>query len=448
MANILVTDDEESIRDVLATFLDLCQHKVTLAESGEKAVELIQENIFDIALIDLKMGKIDGMAVLSAIRDISPDTEVIMITAFGTVPIAVQAMRSGAYDFIPKPVNLDELKLTIDRALENSEMSIGVKVLKTQVKDKSKFSNIIGSTPIMFNLFSLIENVCRFDTTALITGESGTGKELVARTIHANSPRNVNFFIPVNCAAIPENLQESEFFGHTKGAFTDANENKKGLFEEAHQGTVFLDEIADASPSTQLKLLRFLENGEIKRVGENTPINVDVRLIAATNKDLQQEIEKKNFREDLFYRINVVEIRLPPLRERKDDIPLLAEHFLRKHTAKSKKEIHKISPQVMKMLMEYDWTGNIRELENAIIYAITFSSKDTILPEFLPENIQLESNKGRHAGKSDQMSLDELKNEYIIQIFEKTDQNYSKASEILGISRATLYRKVKEYGKK
>jgi two-component system response regulator AtoC len=447
MANILVTDDEKFIRDVLSTFLDLYHHKVTLAESGEEAIKIIQENIFDIAIVDLKMNGMDGMAVLGAIKEISPDTEVIMVTAFATVPIAVQAMRAGAYDFIAKPINLDELKMTIDRTLEKREIAIGVKALKTQVKDKSKFSSIIGSTDAMSHVFSLIENVCRFDTTVLITGESGTGKELVARTIHANSPRNNNLFIPVNCAAIPETLQESEFFGYTKGAFTDATENKKGLFEDAHKGTVFLDEIADASPSTQLKLLRFLEDGEIRRVGENTPIYVEVRLIAATNKDLSQEIKENKFREDLYYRIHVVEIHLPPLRERKDDIPLLAEHFLRVYATKSKKEIYNISPQAMKILLHYDWHGNIRELQSVIQYSVAFSNRDTILPESFPSEIQ-SSNKGRSNGRKNQMSLDELERAYILQMLEKVSWNYSKASEILGISRATIYRKVREYGLK
>jgi transcriptional regulator with PAS, ATPase and Fis domain len=323
-----------------------------------------------------------------------------------------------------------------------------MKMFKTQVRDKSKFSNIIGSTPAMYEVFSLIENVCRFDTTVLITGESGTGKELVARSIHANSSRSNNLLIPINCATIPENLQESEFFGYKKGSFTDANEDKKGLFEDAHQGTVFLDEIADASPSTQLKLLRFLENGEIRRIGENTPTYVDVRLITATNKNLQREIENGSFREDLYYRINVVEIHLPPLRERKDDIPLLAEHFLHIHVSKSKKDIRNISRQAMQILLQYDWPGNIRELQSVIQYSVAFCNKNVITPEFLPENIQNVSKKIKINNKSGQMSLDEIKNEYIFQMLEKLSWNYSKASEILGISRATLYRKIKESNRK
>jgi len=444
MANILVTDDKQEIRKVLMDFLEMDHHQVSLAESGEKALELIQENIFDVAIIDLKMEGIDGMAVLKAIKDISPETEVIMITAYGTISTAIQAMRSGAYDFITKPLNFDELKLIIDRALEKREITIGMKVLQTNAKDKKKFSNIIGSTPVMYNIFALIEKVCRFDTAVLITGETGTGKELIARTIHNNSPRCNNPFVPVNCTTIPENLQESEFFGHTKGAFTDANENKKGLFESAHKGTIFLDEIGDASLATQLKLLRFLEDGEIRKVGENNPTNVDVRLITATNKDLVKAIEEKEFREDLYYRINVVEITLPPLRERKDDIPLLAEHFLRIHSSKLN-NIYNISSQALAILMQYDWPGNIRELKSAIQHAVAFTSKDTIIPSSLPSHI-LSANNEKRSDEKKQMSLHELEKIYMLQMLEDLSWNLSQVSKIMGVSRATIYRKVKEFG--
>jgi two-component system response regulator HydG len=445
MANILVTDDKESIRNILRVFLEMNNHQVALAESGEKAIKLIEDNIFDVAIIDLKMEGMDGMALLKAIREISPETEIVMITAYGTIPTAVQAMRSGAYDFITKPLNLDELKLIIERALEKREITIGMKVLQTQTKDRQKFSNLIGSTPPMNNVLALIEKVCRFDTTVLITGESGTGKELVARTIHSNSSRRNNSFIPVNCAAVPESLQESEFFGHAKGAFTDAIEQKKGLFEDAHKGTVFLDEIGDASLPTQLKLLRFLEDGEIRRVGENTSFYVDVRLITATNKDLLKAIDEKKFRDDLYYRINVVEISMPPLRERKDDIPLLAEHFLQIYSSKSERDIYNISQQSLAVLMQYDWPGNVRELQSVIQRAIAYTNKDTILPESLPSQILSVSTKKRFDEKK-QMSLPDLEKTYILQMLESSSWNLSQASKIMGISRATIYRKVKEFG--
>ena len=447
MANILVTDDKEAIRNVLMTFLEMNQHQVALAESGEKALELIQENIFDVAIVDLKMEGIDGMDVLKAIKDVSPETEVIMITAYGTIPTAIQAMRSGAYDFITKPLNLDELKLIIDRALEKREITIGMKVFQIHAKERQKFSNLIGSTQAMYKIFALIDQVCRFDTAVLITGETGTGKELVARTIHYNSPRRSKPFVPVNCTTIPENLQESEFFGHAKGAFTDANENKMGLFESAHKGTVFLDEIGDASLPTQLKLLRFLEDGEIRRVGENTPIYVDVRFITATNKNLVKAIEEKEFRDDLYYRINVVEINLPPLKERKDDIPLLAEHFLQIYSGKSKtiQKINNISQQAINVLMQYDWPGNVRELQSVIQHAVAFTNKDTILPDSFPPQILSMGNKKRSNEKK-QMSLQEIEKSYVLQMLDNLSWNLSQASKIMGISRATLYRKVKEYG--
>jgi DNA-binding NtrC family response regulator len=445
MANILVTDDNEAIRNALKDFLEKDQHQIALAESGEKAVELLQDNIFDVAIVDLIMEEIDGMAVLKAIKDISPETEVIMITGHGTISIAIQAMRSGAYDFITKPPNFDELKLLIDRALEKREITIGMKVLQTHARERQKFSSLIGSTPAIYKVFALIEKVCRFDTTVLITGETGTGKDLVARTIHANSPRCNNPFVSINCSSTPESLQESEFFGHIKGAFTDANENKKGLFESAHKGTIFLDEIGDASLATQLKLLRFLEDGEIRRVGENTSIHIDVRLITATNKNLLKAIEEKEFREDLYYRIHVVEINIPPLRERKDDIPLLAEHFLRTYSGRLGKKINNISQQALALLMQYDWPGNVRELQSVIRHTVAFTDKDTIVPESFPDEILNIDNK-KQSDEKKQMSLQEIEKAYMIQMLENFSWNYSQASKIMGISRATIYRKIKEYG--
>jgi DNA-binding NtrC family response regulator len=447
LANILVADDDAIIGKFLLEFFEENNHQVVLAESGEKAIKLIQENIYDIAVLDVKMGNIGGLDVLEYLKDISPDTEAIMITGKGTIPIAVQAMRSGAYDFITKPLNPNELKLVIDRSLERREIAIGMKVFQDQKREKEKFSNIIGSTPAISKVFDLIEKVCKFSTSVLITGESGTGKELVARTIHANSPRKNFPFMPVNCAAIPESLQETEFFGHAKGAFTDAVDQKRGLFEDADKGTIFLDEIADSSPSTQLKLLRFLEDGEIRRVGENTSIHVDVRLITATNKNILKAIEERNFREDLYYRIRVVEIRLPSLRERKDDIPLLADYFLKLYSKRSDKKIGKISPQTLKILMQYDWPGNVRELQSAIQYSVAFSNKDTISPEFLPSHIKTENGKRIPNIKNNHMTLKEIEAVYINHILDSFPKNLTKASEILGVSRTTLYRKLKEYGK-
>ncbi|MGB9597127.1 MAG: sigma-54-dependent transcriptional regulator, partial [Candidatus Poribacteria bacterium] len=412
MASILIADDDPIIRNILSDFLQKDNHRIVTAESGEKAIKLAQDTIFDVAIIDVKMDDINGIEVLEFIKNTTPDTEVIIITGNGSIPIAVQAMRANAYDFVTKPIDQNKLKLIIDRSLQKQEISASIKILQSQEKEKKKFSNIIGSTPAMFEVFDLIEKVCNFNTTVLITGESGTGKELVARTIHSNSPRRNFPFIPINCAAIPESLQETEFFGYAKGAFTGAVDQKIGLFEEADNGTIFLDEIGDASPSTQLKLLRFLEDGEIRRVGENIPIHVNARLITATNKDLSKAIAEGTFREDLYYRINVVEIKLPTLRERKDDIPLLAEYFLKLYSTRLGKKIDNISESALKILMRYDWPGNVRELQSAIQYSVAFANKDTLLPDFLPSHIKSENGKKANYVKSNLPKLQQVKAMY------------------------------------
>ncbi len=445
MANILVVDDMESIRDVLSGVLTKNGHNVSEAASGEEAVILVQEDIFDIVIVDFRMGGLDGLDLLKAVKDISPDTEFIMLTGHATIDTAVRAMRLGVYDFVTKPINLDELTLIINRVLENVELADSVRVLRTQAKERYRFPDIIGNAPAMLAVFALIEKVCQFDSTVLITGESGTGKELVARAIYDNSPRSDEVFIPINCAALPESIQESELFGHMRGAFTDAIDGKKGLFEEAHGGTVFLDEIADASLSTQAKLLRFLAEGEIRRVGGNTPVRVDVRLIAATNKDLSQAVEEKTFREDLYYRINVVRIHLPPIRERKDDIPLLAHHFVKKYAQNKKENVRHLSREALSLLMQHDWPGNVRELENAIQYAIALTRDDTILPSALPPNIRPGGDDTTLKAENDQMSLYEVEKAYILQVLEEHSWDRAKAAAALGIGRATIYRKLKEY---
>lgn len=446
MANILVVDDSESIRDVLSHFLTRNGHHIAQAASGEEAIASMQEDIFDIAIIDIRMDGVSGLDLLKIVKDISPDTEIITITGYATVDTAVEAMKLGAYDFVTKPVSIEELLLIMNRALGKREFTDSVKAIKTQVKEKHRFTNIIGNTPAMLRVSALIERVCHVDSAVLVTGESGTGKELVARTIHTNSRRRHRPFVPVNCAALPEDIQESELFGHAKGAFTDAISSKKGLFEEAHSGTVFLDEIADASSATQAKLLRFLENGEIRRVGENTPVYVDVRLIAATSKDISEAVKEKAFREDLYYRINVIRIHLPPLRERKDDISHLAHHFMRKYARHTGKNIHHISQEVLSLLMEYDWPGNVRELQNAIQHAVAFTRDDAIFPSSLPSHVRTGGDEILPQSPRERMSLYELKRAYTLQMLEKYSWNCAKAAAALGIGRATIYRKLKEYG--
>ena len=446
MANILIIDDSKRIQNVSSTALMENGHHVSLAVSGEDAIASMQEDIFDIALLDFRMGRLSGLDFLRAVRNISPDTEIIMLIGYDEIDIAVEAMKLGVYDFVTKPINVDELMLIIDRALEKMELADSVRTLRIQMKERYKFPDITGSTPSMLAVFARIERVCQSDCTVLITGETGTGKELVARAIYANSLRFNKPYIPINCAALPDNIQESELFGHMKGAFTDAVSNEKGLFEGAHGGTVFLDEVADASMPTQAKLLRFLEDGEIRRVGENTPIYVDVRLIAATNKDILQAVEEGTFREDLYWRINVVEIHLPPLRERKDDIPLLVHRFMNKYARNKRENVRHISREALSLLLKYDWPGNIRGLENAIRRAIAFTQGDIILPTVLPPPVQSGDSDTSPKARSDQMSLRELEKAYILQVLEECSWDRTETAKILGIGRATIYRKIEEYG--
>ncbi|MBD3184650.1 response regulator [Candidatus Poribacteria bacterium] len=445
MANILIADRSKTIRRILSKAFTDMRHNIAEASSGSEAMELMKKDIFDIAIIDLQIEEVSGIDVLKAFREISPDTDIIVTTSYASVVMAVEAMKLGAYDFVTKPINMEELTLIISRILENQELAENVKMLKTRVEQKHKFPNIVGDNKAMLKVFDLINRVCQFDTAVFITGESGTGKELVAQAIHFNSPRKDKPFVPVNCAALPENIQESELFGHTEGAFTDASTERKGLFEEADGGTLFLDEIADASLLTQAKLLRFLENGEIRKIGDNLSVRVDVRLIAATNKDLQKAIERDEFREDLYYRINVIEINLPPLRERKDDLPLLVQYFLERFSSKAKKDITSLSRDTFSILMNYDWPGNIRELQNAIQHAVAVTQEEVIQPSSLPAHILTNGSDKFQKENKNQATLEELKLNYMHQILEKNSMNYTKSAEILGIGRATLYRKMKDY---
>lgn len=445
MANILIADDMESIRDVLEATFAIDGHNIALAASGEEAIRLIQEDIFDIAVADIRMGEVGGLDFLRTIKEVSPDTEVIMMTGYATVDMAVESMKLGSYDFVTKPINIEELLLITNRILKKRELTHSVRALRTQVKGRYKFTDMVGNAPAMLSIFALMEIVCQFDSAVLVTGESGTGKELVALAIHDNSPRRDRPFIPINCAALPENIQESELFGHAKGAFTDAVDGKAGLFAEADRGTVFLDEIGEAAPATQAKLLRFLQNGEIRRVGENLPIHVDARLIAATNKDLWEAVQKGTFREDLYYRINVIRIHLPPLRRRKDDIPLLVHHFVQKYADRAGKNIDSVSREALSLLMEYDWPGNVRELQNAIQHAIAFTNDSAISPSSLPPHVQAGREDVSPRNDNEWLSLYDLKKSYTLKVLEAASWNCKKTAEILGVGRATIYRKLKEY---
>ena len=373
-ARVLVVDDEERVRKLLTRLLQEEGHRVRAASSGREALEALEGEAYDLVLTDLTMPGMSGMDLLSEIREKWPEMSVILITAFGTVESAVEAMHKGAFHYITKPFKLDEVRIFTQRALQEGRTRRELAALRREVHQKFEYANIIGKSKAMRDVFSLIERVAPSNSTVLIQGKSGTGKELVAKAIHYNSPRRRSPFVPINCGAIAETLLESELFGHVKGAFTGAIANKKGIFEEAQGGTIFLDEIADTSPGMQVKLLRVLQEREIRRVGGNDTIKVDVRLIASTNRNLAEAVRERDFREDFYYRLNVIPLILPPLRDRPEDIPLLARRFLAGFAAEAGSEVTGISTEAMRALMHYAWPGNIRELENVIERAVTLGA--------------------------------------------------------------------------
>jgi two-component system response regulator PilR (NtrC family) len=370
---ILVVDDEQSLRDVLSIMLKRAGYAVTSAMDGEEAIEFLNKEIFDLVITDLRMPKLDGMEVLKAVKSASPETVVLIITAFATADSAVEAMKQGAYDYLTKPFQVDEVQLIIRNALEKRRLTTENMLLKREMASQSSFAQLIGQSEAMQKVFDVVRKVADSKSNVLICGESGTGKELVARAIHYNSARSVLPFVAVNCSAVPETLLESELFGHMKGSFTGAISNKAGLFEIADGGTIFLDEIGDTTPTIQVKLLRVIQEREFRRVGGNQDVKVDVRIVAATNKDLEQAVAEGSFREDLYYRLDVIPIRLPPLRMRTSDIPLLVNHFLERFSKESGKAKPVISPEAMHILLGHEWRGNVRELENLIERVVAFS---------------------------------------------------------------------------
>jgi two-component system response regulator PilR (NtrC family) len=383
MNRILVVDDEQSMREMLTIMLRKEGYDVVTAANGEAALSLLQNEIFDLVITDVRMGPIDGIAVLRAVKDLSPETVVIMITAYASTEIAVDAMKMGAYDYITKPFKNEEIRLVIRKALEKRLLRKENILLKREIESRAGFENFLGKSEPMQRIFTMIRQVADTRSTVLITGESGTGKELVARAIHAQGARKNHPFLSVNCNALPETLLESELFGYLKGAFTGAVANKQGLFEAANGGTIFLDEISSTSQALQTRLLRVLQERELRRVGGTADIKVDVRVIAATNRDLVQEIERGLFRDDLYYRLNVIPIELPPLRDRKEDIPLLVEHFLRKYAPGGQPK--RIAPEVMKLFLGFRWQGNVRELENTIERLSILAPGDVITIDQVPE---------------------------------------------------------------
>ena len=378
MEKILVVDDEQSLRDVLSIMLKRAGYTVTCVSDGEEAIEQVNKEIFDLVITDLRMPKIDGMEVLKAVKSSSPETVVLVITAFATADSAVEAMKQGAYDYLTKPFQVDEVQLIIRNALEKRRLTTENILLKREMASQSSFAQLVGQSEAMQKVFDVVRKVADSKSNVLIFGESGTGKELVARAIHYNSARSAMPFVAVNCSAVPETLLESELFGHMKGSFTGAISNKAGLFEVANGGTVFLDEIGDTTPTIQVKLLRVIQEREFRRVGGNQDVKVDVRIIAATNKDLEKSVADGSFREDLYYRLDVIPIKLPPLRLRSGDIPLLVTHFLERFSKESGKPMPALSQEALHVLLSHEWRGNVRELENLIERVVAFSTGGSV----------------------------------------------------------------------
>ena len=441
MTNILVVDDEEPFRRLLKNELTRKGYGVEVAADGGAALELLRDKAFDAVLLDVVMPGVDGISLMKKLREDGSAPPIIVLTGKATVETAVEAMKNGAYDYLTKPYKLDELAIVVDRACEYGRLSVKSRLLEQELVRKESPFELIGASRQLQDIISLIRKVAPADSPVLIQGESGTGKELVANTLWHFSGRNQAPFIALNCASLSENLIESEIFGHEKGAFTSAYQLKHGLVEVADQGTLFLDEIGEMPVSLQAKLLRFLDSGEFRRVGGNRTLRVDVRLIAATNKDLPSLITRGAFREDLYYRLNVIAITIPPLRERREDIAALARHFLAKYAKKLSKSITDITPEALEQLSGYRWPGNVRELENVVERAVILcespllGAEDLSLPTaaVVPE---LGTNP----------SLEEMEKTYILRVLKEANNNQSRASQLLGIDRKTLYLKLKKYG--
>lgn len=440
MMHIIVVDDEESQRTLLAGFLEKKGYTVTTAVSGIEAIEKNRTTGFDLAILDLKMPEINGIETMTQMKQIDPETYFIILTGYGTIESAVEAMKSGAYDYLNKPINLDELELLIERIHEEQITHRELEVLREKIEEEFETESFVAESKKMKEVLSLISRVAKSDSTVLIHGESGTGKELVARLIHHASNRKNNRFIPISCAALPETLLESELFGYERGAFSGADKRKIGKFELAHRGTLFLDEIGDLPISTQVKLLRVLQEFTFERLGSNTPIKADVRLISATNQKLTEKISEGTFREDLYYRLNVISIELPPLRERKEDIKPLVEHFIKKCCCRDRAEIKGISKDALDNLLRYSWPGNVRELENVIERAVVLRRGDLI--EARDVLLKTEVSKKMYNAET----LHEVEKEHIKTILGRTGWNLSEAAKRLGIHRNTLRLKMKEYG--
>jgi DNA-binding NtrC family response regulator len=447
---ILVADDEEIMRDVLSELLSSESYRVDLASDGIQALEMIREKDYSVVLLDLMMPGIDGLQVLEELNHTENAPAAVVLTAYASIDKAVRATKLGAFDFITKPFKNDELLLAVKNAMDHRHLVEENRRLQKTLRDRYSFQNIIGKSAVMQQIFSLIEQVAPRRSTVLIQGESGTGKELVAKAIHAASGRANAPFIAINCGNIPSDLLESELFGHVRGAYTGATSTKKGLFEAADGGTLFLDEVATISMEIQAKLLRVIQEREFRRLGGLENIKIDVRIIAAANVDLQTHVQQGSFRDDLYYRLNVIAIKVPPLRERSDDIPLLSEHFIRKYAAENDRDNLSLEPFALKLLMEYSWPGNVRELENVIERAVVLSPGSSIRADLFPKNIAAAFTESPNPialnGGSLKEKVGNFEKSIIMAALEKTDWNQKKAAHLLSVNATTLSEKLKRFG--
>ena len=446
-ARILIVDDEEIIRESLYYILEKEGHEVETAKDGLEALQKIEKQPFDIVITDLEMPEVKGIELLEKVQQLTPEAFVLIITAYASIETAVAALRKGASDYIIKPLEFDDILFRINRLLEHRKLERENKLLRQELHHTYDFEQIVGKSPAMKKIFSTVEKVAKTDGTVLITGKSGTGKELIARAIHYNSKRKDNHFVAINTGAIVENLFESELFGHKRGSFTGATSDKEGLFKTASGGSIYLDEISEIPFHLQVKLLRAIEQREIIPVGTNHPVKVDIRIIASTNRDLKKEVEKGKFREDLYYRLNVVEINLPPLSERKEDIPLLAQHFLEKYRVQMNKHIKGIDNKVIQTFLHYNWKGEVRELENIMERAVIFAEGDYITVDDLPDFVSDKTDtpaESQHKTLKD--AVKEFEKIFIRQELDRLKFNKEEAAKTLGISVSSLYRKMEELG--
>ncbi len=447
---VLIVDDEENLRSMLTMIIRKEGYDVDTSGDGRDALAKISGEEYDFVLCDLKMPKLDGLGLLRELQGSNGESTIIMMSAYGTMDTAIEAMKLGAYDYISKPFKTDEIILTLKKAEERERLKKENVLLKEQIKREYRPENFVGKSDTMVRVFDMINKIADYKSTVLISGESGTGKELVARAIHMNSCRSDKPFVAVNCGAIPENLLESELFGHIKGAFTDATRNKVGLFEEADTGTIFLDEIGELPLILQVKLLRVLQDEEIRRVGDTKPLKVDVRVIAATTRDLEKEVREGNFRDDLYYRLNVLPISLPTLRERKEDIPLLVEHFIQRFNERHNLAIGSVTPAALDILVNYNWRGNVRQLENTIERSMIFVKGDKLDVDDLPGELRESSDDGKLFFDGTELSIKVasriLEKELIKKALQQTSGNRTQASKLLEISHRALLYKIKEYG--